>query len=196
MAPNPGPVSPPIPTPFSAEDDGIQSDTTPKSTPRDIVADRMAKQLALSTSPTSKLIVKVPSVARVTGWDDEQPSTATRSGRYHRSQPFFIGVAGGTASGKTTVCDCIMQRLHDQCVVMLSQDSFYRGLTEEELSHVQGGIMDGRGEGVDGGGFVVGDCCCCVACWGVVGGVTRHTPALLHMHTVTHAYCYTRRLQF
>ena len=28
---------------------------------------------------------------------------------------------GGTASGKTTVCDLIMQRLHDQCVVMLSQ---------------------------------------------------------------------------
>lgn len=25
-----------------------------------------------------------------------------------------------------------MQRLHDQCVVMLSQDSFYRGLTEHE----------------------------------------------------------------
>lgn len=35
--------------------------------------------------------------------------------------PFLIGVAGGTASGKTTVCDRIMQRLHDQCVVMLSQ---------------------------------------------------------------------------
>ena len=75
---------------------------------------------------------------------------------FGRQMPFFIGVAGkhhtaskappsamtqlmrllttagGTASGKTTVCDHIMQRLHDQCVVMLSQDSFYRGLTEEE----------------------------------------------------------------
>lgn len=51
---------------------------------------------------------------------------------FGRAMPFFIGVAGGTASGKTTVCDYIMQRLHDQCVVMLSQDSFYRGLTEEE----------------------------------------------------------------
>ena len=40
--------------------------------------------------------------------------------------PFVVGIAGGTASGKTTVCDKIMQRLHDQCVVMLSQDSFYR----------------------------------------------------------------------
>ena len=79
--------------------------------------------------------------------------------------------AGGTASGKTTVCNDIMQRLHDQacpchfflrssfpkqqvepsdttgleqevrelslqCVVMLSQDSFYRGLTPEELADV------------------------------------------------------------
>lgn len=46
--------------------------------------------------------------------------------------------AGGTASGKTTVCDRIMQRLHDQCVVMLSQDSFYRGLTPEEIADVGG----------------------------------------------------------
>lgn len=107
-------------------------------TPRSDGDDKLAKQLLLSSSPTSKLIVKVPSAARAASWDDDQPSTATRSGRYHRSQPFFIGVAGGTASGKTTVCDCIMQRLHDQCVVMLSQDSFYRGLTEEELQHVHG----------------------------------------------------------
>ena len=47
-------------------------------------------------------------------------------------------VAGGTASGKTTVCDQIMQRLHDQCVVMLSQDSFYRGLTPEECKNIKG----------------------------------------------------------
>lgn len=51
---------------------------------------------------------------------------------------FVIGVAGGTASGKTTVCDYIMQRLHEQRVVILSQDSFYRGLTQEELLTVQG----------------------------------------------------------
>jgi hypothetical protein len=35
-----------------------------------------------------------------------------------------------SASGKTTVCDKIIQRLHDQCVVMLNQDSFYRSLTQ------------------------------------------------------------------
>lgn len=34
------------------------------------------------------------------------------------------------------MCDSIMQRLHDQCVVMLSQDSFYRGLTDAEIESV------------------------------------------------------------
>eukprot|EP00803_Ostreobium_quekettii_P000805 evm.model.scf_655.4 EVM.evm.TU.scf_655.4 scf_655:45614-53087(+) len=55
-----------------------------------------------------------------------------------RGHTFVIGVAGGTASGKTTVCDRIMQRLHDQCVVILPQDSFYRDLSEDELNNVLG----------------------------------------------------------
>lgn len=51
-------------------------------------------------------------------------------------QPFVIGVSGGTASGKTTVCDMIIQQLHDHRVVLVNQDSFYRGLTAEELQRV------------------------------------------------------------
>lgn len=51
-------------------------------------------------------------------------------------QPFVIGVSGGTASGKTTVCDMIIQQLHDHRVVLVNQDSFYRGLTLEELKCV------------------------------------------------------------
>ncbi|KAG6756826.1 hypothetical protein POTOM_040269 [Populus tomentosa] len=51
-------------------------------------------------------------------------------------QPFVIGVAGGAASGKTTVCDMIIQQLHDQRVVLVNQDSFYHDLTEEELTRV------------------------------------------------------------
>ncbi|XP_022843497.1 uridine kinase-like protein 1, chloroplastic isoform X3 [Olea europaea var. sylvestris] len=51
-------------------------------------------------------------------------------------QPFVIGVSGGTASGKTTVCDMIIQQLHDHRVVLVNQDSFYRGLTPEELERV------------------------------------------------------------
>ncbi|GMI93972.1 uridine kinase/uracil phosphoribosyltransferase 1, uridine/cytidine kinase 1, URIDINE KINASE-LIKE 1 [Hibiscus trionum] len=52
------------------------------------------------------------------------------------NQPFVIGVSGGTASGKTTVCDMIIQQLHDHRVVLVNQDSFYRGLTAEELKCV------------------------------------------------------------
>lgn len=54
---------------------------------------------------------------------------------------FVIGVAGGTASGKTTACDHIMQRLREQCVVIISQDSFYKGLSPKQLQNVQGTSM-------------------------------------------------------
>ncbi|KAK9134073.1 hypothetical protein Scep_013601 [Stephania cephalantha] len=64
----------------------------------------------------------------------EQP-TASVPGSVAR-QPFVIGVAGGAASGKTTVCDMIIEQLHDQRVVLVSQESFYHNLTEEELTRV------------------------------------------------------------
>ncbi|CAN0925368.1 Uridine/cytidine kinase UKL1, chloroplastic [Linum grandiflorum] len=80
------------------------------------------------------------------------PPTSSTSSPAHRSsstaagsvfadanvpkQPFVIGVSGGTASGKTTVCDMIIQQLHDHRVVLVNQDSFYRGLTPEELERV------------------------------------------------------------
>ncbi|KAM7268119.1 hypothetical protein ACFE04_010285 [Oxalis oulophora] len=51
-------------------------------------------------------------------------------------QPFIIGVAGGTASGKTTVCNMIMSKLHDQRVVLVNQDSFYRSLDGEALKDI------------------------------------------------------------
>jgi len=54
---------------------------------------------------------------------------------------FMIGVAGGTASGKSTVCKTIINRLGqtevsnlDRQVVTLSQDSFYRELNEQEIA--------------------------------------------------------------
>ncbi|XP_066537733.1 uridine-cytidine kinase 2-B [Hoplias malabaricus] len=54
-------------------------------------------------------------------------------------QPFLIGVAGGTASGKSSVCAKIMELLgqnkidyHQRQVATLSQDSFYRELTPEQ----------------------------------------------------------------
>ncbi|CAN0879427.1 Uridine kinase-like protein 4 [Linum grandiflorum] len=63
-----------------------------------------------------------------------QPTTSASDDIY--KQPFIIGVAGGAASGKTTVCDMIIQQLHDQRVILVNQDSFYFNLTEEELKRV------------------------------------------------------------
>lgn len=60
----------------------------------------------------------------------------TRSDGDLRGEPFVIAVAGGTASGKTTVCTQITQSLADQRVVMISQDSFYRDLTDDERQNV------------------------------------------------------------
>ncbi|KAM9794798.1 uridine-cytidine kinase 1 [Syngnathus typhle] len=56
---------------------------------------------------------------------------------HHR--PFLIGVSGGTASGKSTVCAKIMELLgqnkvdhHQRKVAIISQDCFYRVLTAEQ----------------------------------------------------------------
>ncbi|XP_001359145.5 uridine-cytidine kinase isoform X1 [Drosophila pseudoobscura] len=63
--------------------------------------------------------------------------------------PFLIGVAGGTASGKSTVCKKIMEQLgqaemdHTQRqVVAISQDSFYRELTAAEKAKAQKGLFN------------------------------------------------------
>ncbi|XP_076842440.1 uridine-cytidine kinase 1 [Brachyhypopomus gauderio] len=56
-----------------------------------------------------------------------------------RHNPFLIGVSGGTASGKSTVCAKIMELLgqnkvdhRQRKVAIVSQDSFYRVLTPEQ----------------------------------------------------------------
>ncbi|KAL2632034.1 hypothetical protein R1flu_016720 [Riccia fluitans] len=67
---------------------------------------------------------------------DEDLTNSNPKLRSANKPPFVIGVAGGTASGKTTVCDMIIQQLHDHRVVLVNQDSFYRGLTPEELRKV------------------------------------------------------------
>eukprot|EP01112_Ceratiomyxa_fruticulosa_P004668 TRINITY_DN1520_c0_g1_i1.p1 TRINITY_DN1520_c0_g1~~TRINITY_DN1520_c0_g1_i1.p1 ORF type:complete len:269 (+),score=61.07 TRINITY_DN1520_c0_g1_i1:495-1301(+) len=51
-------------------------------------------------------------------------------------KPFIIGVTGGTASGKTTVCEAILKKLSDQRVAIISQDSFYRSLNHDDLEQV------------------------------------------------------------
>ncbi|KAK0159922.1 hypothetical protein PV328_007382 [Microctonus aethiopoides] len=60
--------------------------------------------------------------------------------------PFLIGVSGGTASGKSTVCKRIMEKLGqvdmdhtERQVVCISQDSFYRDLTQAEKIRAEKG---------------------------------------------------------
>ncbi|XP_022193144.1 uridine-cytidine kinase isoform X1 [Nilaparvata lugens] len=71
----------------------------------------------------------------------ENLCNGTVNGKMRTSEgktPFLIGVAGGTASGKSTVCKRIMEKLGqvdvdhtERQVVCISQDSFYRELTPE-----------------------------------------------------------------
>ncbi|CAK7290994.1 uridine-cytidine kinase 1 isoform X1 [Vulpes vulpes] len=65
-------------------------------------------------------------------------AAATEADRPHQ-RPFLIGVSGGTASGKSTVCEKIMELLgqnevdhRQRKLVILSQDRFYKVLTPEQ----------------------------------------------------------------
>ncbi|XP_020774541.1 uridine-cytidine kinase 2-A-like [Boleophthalmus pectinirostris] len=71
------------------------------------------------------------------GDSDTKPVETTDNHRV----PFLIGVSGGTASGKSSVCNKIMELLgqneidhHQRQVAILSQDCFYRVLTPEQKS--------------------------------------------------------------
>lgn len=65
---------------------------------------------------------------------EEQPTTSGLENGHQ--EPLIIGVAGGSASGKSTVCKMIIDQLCDQRVVVVTQESFYYGLSDEELVHV------------------------------------------------------------
>lgn len=69
--------------------------------------------------------------AQFGSWDG-----GSKLGTFKRHSPFIIAVAGGTASGKTTVCELIISALKDQRVAIISQDSFYRPLTAAERENV------------------------------------------------------------
>jgi len=76
-----------------------------------------------------------------TGAFGEHQSRTVENAYEHRvhcnREPFLIGVTGGTASGKTTVCEQIIHALSDQRVVLISQDSFYFSLTPEQQANVK-----------------------------------------------------------
>ncbi|PHU04083.1 Uridine kinase-like protein 2, chloroplastic [Capsicum chinense] len=69
-------------------------------------------------------LLEASSGVHYSGFHLEEPHTSeidqpTTSIDGSVKQPFVIGVAGGAASGKTTVCDLIIDQLHDQRVVLI-----------------------------------------------------------------------------
>ncbi|KOB64116.1 Uridine-cytidine kinase 2 [Operophtera brumata] len=76
----------------------------------------------------------------------EKSSDYSSTNGFESKTPFLIGVAGGTASGKSTVCQRIMEKLGQQHkeqierrVVCISQDSFYRTLSPSERLRAERG---------------------------------------------------------
>ncbi|KAI8615426.1 uridine kinase family-domain-containing protein [Chytriomyces sp. MP71] len=49
------------------------------------------------------------------------------------SKPYIIGIGGGSASGKTTVANDIIQQLGVPWVVLVQMDSFYKSLTKDQI---------------------------------------------------------------
>ncbi len=60
----------------------------------------------------------------------EENAGRTEPDRRSSVGPFFIGVTGASASGKTTVCNKIIHGLGDQRCVLVSLDWFYLGLPD------------------------------------------------------------------
>jgi uridine kinase len=57
-------------------------------------------------------------------------------------EPFFIGVAGGTASGKTSVVERVVSALRHDSVVSITLDCFYRDLSDAERERANANDFD------------------------------------------------------
>lgn len=63
-------------------------------------------------------------MSRLFSFCSGRPAWYTVSGE--NTKPFFIGISGGTASGKTMVAQRIVEQLNVPWVCLISMDSFYR----------------------------------------------------------------------
>lgn len=54
-------------------------------------------------------------------------------------RPFFLGVAGGTGSGKTTVARAILEAVGAERIAFIEQDSYYRDVDWERTGRDPGG---------------------------------------------------------
>ena len=66
---------------------------------------------------------------------------------------YIIGIAGGSASGKTTVIEELKKYFKNSELTVISQDHYYRGLSEQVIDE-NGEINFDRPEGIDFGRLV------------------------------------------
>jgi uridine kinase len=62
---------------------------------------------------------------------DGRPAWYTNTGGM--KEPYIIGIAGGSASGKTSVCNAMIKKVGVRWVVNIATDSFYKILTPEQV---------------------------------------------------------------
>ena len=65
-------------------------------------------------------------------------SSCSNATTYHK--PIFVGIAGGTASGKTTVCEEVFKRVRigdskSECT-LIPLDCFYKECTAEQMADI------------------------------------------------------------
>ncbi len=113
----------------------------------------------MADSPV-RLSSSLPLPSNVSAWEEAMKK---------RKNPFIIGVCGGTASGKTSVCEdiliirmsllriknqfhwrkqYILKKLENKRVAIVSQDSFYASLTEDQIKSVSKHNFDHPGTSV------------------------------------------------
>jgi len=102
---------------------------------------------SLEQTPVSHLVHGTMTVER----RESSGSGSSLAGGSHAEdfkRPFIIGVAGGTASGKSTVCEKIRKLVvsedaqNARQIITLSQDSFYRDLTSKESEQAKKGMFN------------------------------------------------------
>ncbi|WMJ21973.1 AAA family ATPase [Paludicola sp. MB14-C6] len=52
------------------------------------------------------------------------------------SNPFVIGIAGGTCSGKSTLCETLKQQLNNDNIVVLNMDDYFKEVTPTTIAPI------------------------------------------------------------
>jgi len=121
--------------------DSPLSPVTPQLPPRPASAGsqkspRTRRQRTVSQSASSKATASTTSQDFILRREQKTFYTAGRPPWYNFSgqhvEPFVIGICGGSASGKTTVANKIIEALGHPWVTLLSMDSFYKVLTDKQ----------------------------------------------------------------